>query len=472
MTDRVAHSSGWWLAGLLLLAAGLRIPGLFSDFWLDEIWTFKIAQGMGSAWDVFTAIRHSNNHHLNTLWFYVLGPLDGWIPYRLPALAAGVLTVALAWRIGARRSTWEAAVAAGLCTSSYLLVHYASEARGYALVAFFALASFDQLERFLEGRAWRNAAAFWTCAALGFLSHLMYLHVFVAAGAWVAFAAWHRGGLPLALRDGARLFVVPGLLLLGLYLVDIRHLKVGPGPELDALEVGVRALSYALGGPASGLLAARVATATLLFVAGAVLWWQRRGRDAWIFLAVVIFVSPAVAFWAMRPEVFFVRYFLLGTLFGLLALAAPLAQALARGGPWRWVTAALLSAFVLANGVHIARFYEYGRGDYLSTLQMIADSATSRLPTVGGDHRFRTFQVVQYYNRFLPEDRRLVYVEQEERPDWLLLHRIGPLGSYAAELHRGDTRYSLVKVAPYSDLSGWHWLVYRRDDRPAPHDGS
>jgi hypothetical protein len=92
----------------------------------------------------------------------------------------------------------------------------------------------------------------------------------------------------------------------------------------------------------------------------------------------------------------------------------------------------------------------------------VSDAATARLPTVAGDHRFRTHTVIRFYNRYLPPDRRIVYVEQDEHPDWLLLHRIGDLGPVDAALARHGERYVLERVARYSDLSGWHWLLYRR----------
>ena len=62
------------LFGIVALAALLRLPGLATDLWLDEIWTLAmIDQRTTAVFDVFTNIRHSNNHHLNTLYFYLLG---------------------------------------------------------------------------------------------------------------------------------------------------------------------------------------------------------------------------------------------------------------------------------------------------------------------------------------------------------------------------------------------------------------
>ena len=278
MDGRAAYSASLTLAVLVLVAVALRLPGLFTDFWLDEIWTLKIILGMDSGWDVFTEVRHSNNHHLNTLIFYALGDLEHWSLYRIHALLAGVASVALAFRIGAQRGRTEAVVASLLCATSYLLIHFSSEARGYALVIFFGLASFSLLEGF-PGRGqpdWRRAALFWICACLGFLSHLMYLHVFAATGVWMALRLWRAGGL---LPGLARLFGVPALFLLFFYWFDVRFTKIGEGPELEAMEVFLRAGSYAIGGPPSGPLAAAAALATLVLFGGAVAWWARDDRD-------------------------------------------------------------------------------------------------------------------------------------------------------------------------------------------------
>ena len=82
---------GVLLAVLAAVAVGfaLRLPGLWSDFWLDEIWTWRLAGGLGSALEVFTGIHHSNNHHLNTLFVYWLGETAHWAAYRVPALLLG-----------------------------------------------------------------------------------------------------------------------------------------------------------------------------------------------------------------------------------------------------------------------------------------------------------------------------------------------------------------------------------------------
>ncbi len=453
------------LLGLLVLALALRVPGLFTDLWLDEIWTVDIVRRMDSAFDVFRTVRHSNNHHLNTLIFYWIGDVEDWKLYRLHSLVAAVGSVWLAWRIAARRGRAEAIFAAGLCASSYLLIHFSSEARGYSMLVFFSLASYDLLQDLERGRTGAGRTAlFWLCTCLGFLSHLMYLHAFLAGAASTSLGLVRRG-VPMrqALLRLLQLFGLPALFLVWFYAFDIRLTKIGEGPVLDTGEVLLRALSYGVGGPPSGPIAVVAAAGALTAWIGSILWLFRRGRSEWLFFAIVIFASPALVFAWTRPDVFFVRYFLLSSTFGLLALAHPLAAGWRSGGGRRIAVASLTGLMLLGNGVDTARFYQHGRGSYLDAMRFMLEATPGEVVTVGGDHRFRNRTLLRFYSRYLPESRQIVYLPQDRLPEWLLLHRIGALGQpHAALAGERGRAYELVKVYPYSDLSGWHWLLYRR----------
>ena len=94
----------WLIAAALLIgAAGLRIAAANNDLWLDEIWSLRLAGQVKSPWDVFTSIHHDNNHYLNTLWMWAVGPDRRPLVYRLPSLLAGTAAVAIAGLIGWRR---------------------------------------------------------------------------------------------------------------------------------------------------------------------------------------------------------------------------------------------------------------------------------------------------------------------------------------------------------------------------------
>ena len=83
-------------AAIVAIGTALRLPPLFNDLWLDEVWTWFSARKLTSPVEVFTAIHHSNNNHLNTLFFQLLGEHWPGAVYRLPAFASGVGGLVLA----------------------------------------------------------------------------------------------------------------------------------------------------------------------------------------------------------------------------------------------------------------------------------------------------------------------------------------------------------------------------------------
>src|SRR5262245_32744879 len=122
-------------ASLVLAAAALRVRALYTDFWLDEIFSLDgLARHATSVWDIFfsTALKHDNNHHLNTLVLYVLRDRDSWVTMRVPAFVAGLIVVALAFVIARRRSSIEGLFAGALVACSFTMAVYSTEARGYA----------------------------------------------------------------------------------------------------------------------------------------------------------------------------------------------------------------------------------------------------------------------------------------------------------------------------------------------------
>src|SRR5882672_9601571 len=91
----------------LVAGAALRALAIGQDLWLDEIWSLQVAATLGSSLDAFR-LSFDNNHILITLLMYALGGSWGAIVYRLPSLLAGLLSIAIAWRIGAARDARHA----------------------------------------------------------------------------------------------------------------------------------------------------------------------------------------------------------------------------------------------------------------------------------------------------------------------------------------------------------------------------
>ncbi len=457
------------IAVLALVAAGVlaRVWGLQTDFWLDEVWSYDLARGLHSPLEVLTRLHHSNNHHLNTLFLYLLGPdLPHWGWYRLLSLAAGIGSVALLARIAAERGRAEGWIAAVLGSCSYVLVFHSAEARGYALVVFFALLAYLQLGRLLAQPTWRRGAVFGLTVVLGFLSHLQFMHVYAAACAWSAWRAV-RSPEPIAerLRALLRMHAVALMLLAGLYWVDVRKLHVGGGPDYDVLQVLGSTAALLFGVPAAGWLPfAALALAVGTAVAG-IVQLARRGEEAWVFHLVVILISPAILLAVARPDVLFERYFILSHAFLLLLLADLLAAAWRSNVAWRAVAAACLLAMIAGNGVLIARFLRDGSGRYLEALEFIATETPGSIARVASDNDGRTSMMVDFYQRWLPAGERIDYVRQEQWPDsiqWVLVHSLTGAPPPDTTLSIASQRFDLARRFPRGSHAGWAWTLFRR----------
>ncbi len=88
------------IATVGVLAVGARLPGLFTELWVDEVWSLRDVLALQSWTDIFVTLRIDNNHHLNGLWLYWLGSGQHQALYRLLAFVSGLGTVVIAWRIG------------------------------------------------------------------------------------------------------------------------------------------------------------------------------------------------------------------------------------------------------------------------------------------------------------------------------------------------------------------------------------
>jgi serine kinase of HPr protein (carbohydrate metabolism regulator) len=82
---------------------------------------------------------------------------------------------------------------------------------------------------------------------------------------------------------------------------------------------------------------------------------------------------------------------------------------------------------------------------------------------VGSDHDFRAKIIITFYQRFLPKDKTLMYVDRDAMqlhpPEWIITH-----GNNQPEtlIQLSDSNaYRLVKSEMSSELSGFNWFLYR-----------
>jgi 4-amino-4-deoxy-L-arabinose transferase-like glycosyltransferase len=438
---------------IVVLAALLRAPGLFTEFWLDEIRALSNVAAIGSAAEVFTGIHHDSNHWLVSLWMYAVGQEAPFWTYRLPSFLAGVAAVLLVgWLAELDGSKpWLAML---LTATSFPLVFYSSEARGYALAALAGLAALLCLVRWTESGGRRWLAGYALAASFGILSHLSLVLVLVAA---VVYSLVLAGRGRLSLGRALAVQVVPFLLLGALVVVDLRYLGIGGGTREPPGALLAQTASLALGGPIEGhgvlLFAALSASVLVAEIARRVrrYWPNRRSTEPrtylWVFFAATALLPVWVAL-ALDPPFLFPRYFLVSIVFVPL-LVAGFASPLGR--PW---PAVVLVVWLGANAHSLLQFAREGRGCYEEALRFLLEASDDDVITVGSDHDLRNERVLGFYRERMGEEgKRLKYVSEIDAAFWI--------GSY--EGSRCDSCV-LLRSYPSSALSGARWNLYRRNE--------
>jgi hypothetical protein len=471
---RPIHALMLWMvaAGSFVIGVVARVFAANNDLWFDEVWTLQlIGERVHSFGDVFTNLKHSNNHHLCSLWMWFVGQNASALVYRLPSVLASIGTVVLAGLIGARRSWMDGCVAVILTSWSYLLIHFGTEARGYSLAIFFAFLAWYALQRFAERRSWIWIIIFWSATVLGFLAHLEFAVCFAGVVVW-SFWRFTRNGRQLrdAVLDLLALFVVPIALMLAFYLVAIRGMEVASGPTYRLLPLLIKTASYTLGGPGSGALAAVIALCAVAALFVALIYSKFDRDDRRVFYAVVI-LAPAAVIAIQQPEQFYVRYLMISVAIFLLLLSSAYASTLRQGLAGPAIGVALLSLYVIGNSVNTINLLRFGRGQYLAALHFIEAQSQDRGVVITSDHDFRNGMLVNYYKRYLAQPDFIQYANgstlNEHGANWLLLHRFEFTGwpDQVIDVYRNT--YKLVRVFRYSDLSGWNWLLYQNVNPPA-----
>ena len=361
---------------------------------------------------------------------YALRPFGSDWLYRIPDWLAGSAAVGLgawvAW-LGEGREDREdapgktrALVTAILLGGSYLLVHYASEARGYSLALVFGLLAVGIALRDGLRPLSRRAPLAWVSLILAMVS-LALAGTFLspsspgppsgrsAAGGGATRQSPWSGGTPCRSDFSASTTCIPS-----------RHgERRGPAPGT------ARAVVNAIEGT-TGLPLAYPAPLVLIFavtVTGIGLFWlHARGSDLWIFYLFGMIVSPALVAYGHRAELYVGRHLIVSMTLWLLLAGRLLARLASRGGLAKAVVAATLAAFLVANAVRTVPLLRNGRGSFREALRYMESRTSGDGVRVIGDQDTRNGILVEYYGpRVAP---RVRYVKRRDRPgtgsDWYI----------------------------------------------------
>jgi hypothetical protein len=468
-----------WLC-ILVASLALRIPALFHDFWLDEVWSYFLVQEfVSSPLDVLTRLHIDNNHPINSWILYALGEQHWWGVYRIPSLMFGVGAVWLAGRLMRQHGRPHAVAAMVVVACSYPMIVYSSEARGYAAMVFFALMAIAAHQRYFATGSRGALLVFWAAAVMGFLSHLTFLHAYGAIVFWSVAAARRRGeAWPDTLVTVARCHAVPILSLAALYVVHIRHLQIGGAEPAELLTVIAETVSMTIGAPVGGATV-WLALPMCVTALGVALYLLRRSNPELFILffsGIVLVPGLTIAFewWAKlsQPRVF-PRYFLVSIALSLLLAAWVVGQQYQRGGRHRQIAMLLVAVFVLGNLSHVARFFADGRGHYRDALSYIGKASNGEV-RVSSNSDFRTGMLLAFYRRYLPSGQNLIFYPggspRSHEARWRIREDLEPM-RVPAEINDAQGHlFQLRARFPFYGLSGCQWSLYERVDAAPVRD--
>jgi len=218
-----------WIAVCILGGLVLRIIGARGDLWQDEIWTFSLLGTVSSPLGIFLDMSADNNHFLNTLYLYFVGPDATPLAQRAFAILLGtVMIAAVAFLL--RRAHWSAiAFGTALFAFGYPLVHYGSEARGYAGFLLCMVISIGLVERELRQSSPRTRLWLGLSNLAGTLFQPIMVGTIAVLMAWSLWHPWRHGEtLRQAARTTQHIFsITVRLLLVVLLLAVIAVYRVG-----------------------------------------------------------------------------------------------------------------------------------------------------------------------------------------------------------------------------------------------------
>lgn len=211
------------LIAITALALALRLIGINTDLWIDEV-APMMEYGAYSVMEVLTTFTRSSNHLLNTLLVKAVTAVAGereWA-VRLPAVLFGVASIpAMYWVARLAMNRAASLSAALLLAVSYHHVFFSQNARGYSGYLLFSILGTGLLVRGVQQDRLRDWVLYATVMVLDFASLLHAWFVFAAhvlVGAALAVLAWRSGrAVAPTVRRMVAVFGITGFLGFHLY---------------------------------------------------------------------------------------------------------------------------------------------------------------------------------------------------------------------------------------------------------------
>ena len=400
----------------VIIATILRSLCASGELWLDELWSIVLLEDVQSPSDLLLKVRHDNNHLLNSLWMWVLGPTASPIVYRIPSILYAAMTLAcLAIALNRSGFGWSGAIWSVLIATSYPLVLLGSEARGYALSLLCAMICFLVLVEAARGQQQRyKAYVFSVAAILGILSHGVFIPFYISALAWLLYLTLLQRG-----RVASWLWIAtiaPTLIAILIGFFFYREIVIGGGPQASYLQVFLSTLSVSFGGtelsafnPQGAAVAALLAVLVALIIIIELILWVRE-RDPISILVAVSIIFPVAIVLIVRPSFILSRYFALPILLSYLVAARFLCRLARQGALGGAIAVLAIGGYLWGNGQHVFELMRYQRSHAVRIFQEARASSAEQGVSFGGDQDNRNELRLRYGRMIDPALSSIVYV--------------------------------------------------------------
>lgn len=479
-SQRFSFSSfGIAATAILVAAIALRILAARGTLWLDELWSLMLIDEAKARHDLFWILSADNNHYLNTLYLYLVGADAPVLLQRALSIALGSVTVLIAAPAMLRAGFAGALGAMALFATSYPLVNYGSEARGYAGLILAILVALLLTERVAMAAPSdpRRKLTVWlgvVCTA-GALFQPIMLSAVLGLMAWTAWINRPAGAITwLGARTSVAItlrrfswtarFLIPFAAIIAFGAIQAGGYRIqGSVPfTAEGFVAGYGGLLHLL----LGLPEAAPDWVALVIAAGALglvfLVTQPRDDRRLSLYCIFLLAIPLAMFAVRLPNIHFPRYYLASGIVFLLLLADLFAWAWQRGGAPRVLGVLLLIAILIGNATADARLLRDGRDQSAAVIRMIGDAGPV---LVSSDQDVRNRPLVE----FLAARMKLpiTYVPSAEickQPvTWLLSSsRESEMPGVIDTSAIGCKKIFTKRAAfPHWGLSGLPWVVYR-----------
>lgn len=457
------------LALIVLAAFAVRTVASTGDLWFDEAWTWLLVRELTSPLDVMV-MHHDNNHYLMSFYYYLIGDSPHAVVYRIPSIVLGTGTVYLGARLASERGRLEGIITAFLFATSFFLILYSSEARGYGAVTFFAVAAFAAARGVFANNSSAALIAFWLVSILGFLSHLSFGLVSVSIGIWSMVEFTRPGTRLLDWCLGLlRLHAVPFGFLIFVAWIDLSKIVTFPVVPDPFLAIMADAIAHTMRMPAGFAQNWQVVLGVAVLLSIGIVRLARTGNREWVFFLAISLSGPVLyggSQLILGPLPIIARYFLVSNVFALLLLAYLSADAIRKGPVGIIATVGILGLVLVGNSQLTMDLLEKGRGTYRAALEEVAAHSSEEIVTIASDQDLENGTLFYYNLGHLKTEKRLVYINKKDiasvRPRWYIAHAYNRAKVPKPLIQIGALKYALVETYPAGPYSGFPWFVYQR----------